>query len=248
MNFPAGWQKKASLTTLPGQFCCAKQRPRIKDAITEFFLNGYPIHLLARKVKLICESPRHAALCPHNIEIEFGLNDFKRVYLALNESVTRRPNMTNELKVWAQRMLYQDPGTVLNVLKDLPSTRIAVADVVNEQLRTGDNGYVPIGIVFSLVESCHISLDVIDATFIDQTRYVIGPGVSWPTPEDAAAYAALKTWSLYLDNQLPFGQVCNVCQSRIKHVVLSLCYEEYSSLPVLPKEIVAVVFEFLDSA
>ena len=246
MNFPAGWQKKASLTTLPGQFCCHKQRPRIQEAISDFFLNGHPIHLLARKVKLICESPRHAALCPHDIEIEFSFDDFKRVFLALEESGAHRPNMTQELCVWARRMLYQDPGTVLAVIKDLPSTRRAIASVVKEQLKAGGDIFVPIGVVFSLIQTCHLSLDLINLNFLEHTRYVIGPGVSWPTPEDAAAYADLKTWLLYLESRIPFGQVSCVCRSRIKTTVLSLCYDDYSSLPVLPKEIVAVIFKFLD--
>ena len=242
MNYPEKWRTKTALTALPGEFC-VDNKPCIEAAITRYFEQGHPLHILARRVKLICESCSHAAMCPHSIEIEFSADDFKRVYQAVSAHALRRPNIDAEVALWARRSMLRAPEKVLRVVIDLPQTRKAIADY---ESRYDGLKSTPLSIIFELVRSCHISLDVIDAAFIRGAEHVIGHHRrAHPTLQDAAAYEDMNTWVLYLEDKLPFSQLCDVCKTRIKTTVASLCYEQYSSLPPLPTEIARMIFSFM---
>lgn len=246
MNYPVGWQRDASLTALPGNFCI-DCRTEINETIDKFFKCGHPLHILARKVRLICESDHHATMCPHNIEVQFKFEDFKRVLSALTESGAHRPRIDQELGLWAQRMIHQDPSMVLRALREFPVTRKAIASVVKELVESvTSQNVVPIGVSFFLVERFMLKLDVITDAYLARSRHVVGPASPWPAPYDAAAYASMKTWLLYLEGKLCFRELCKVCKRRVKTVVLCLGYESYSSLPVLPLEIIGNIFFALE--
>lgn len=242
MNYPEEWSTKTALTALPGHFC-VDNRPCIEAAVTQYFTQGHPLHILSRRVKLICESCSHAAMCPHSIEIEFSADDFKRVYNAVSAHAVHRPNIDNEVALWARRSMKSSPEKVLRVVIDLPQTRKAIA---KNELEYDGLKSVPLSIIFELVRSCHISLDVIDAAFIEGAEHVIGRyRRAHPTLQDAAAYENMNTWVLYLEDKLPFSQLCDVCKTRVKTTVASLCYEQFSSLPLLPTEIARMIFTFM---
>jgi hypothetical protein len=239
MNYPKGWSTKTALTALPGHFC-VDNKPCIEAGVTQYFTQGHPLHILSRRVKLICESCSHAAMCPHNIEIEFSADDFKHVYQAVSSH--GRPNIDNEVGLWARRSMLSAPEKVLRVVIDLPPTRKAIANYESEYKFKA----TPLSIIFELVRSCHISLDVIDAAFIEGAEHVIGRyRRAHPTLQDAAAYEDMNTWVLYLEDKLPFSQLCDVCKTRVKTTVASLCYEQFSSLPLLPTEIARMIFTFM---
>jgi len=246
MQYPDTWHRRTSLTALPGNFCVGHQTC-INSAITQFFVDGHPIHLLARQVRFVCTSQNHAHMCPNNLECSFTDADFKRVYKAVASLEQARPNLMLELEKYARRMIYQDPCMALRIMADVPQFRRAVANIIKNpvQYEVPRNDHVSLGIIFSQIAAGELSLDLIDDAFLDRTHLLLGNQLAWPTPIDVEAYAALKTWTLYLKNEVSFERLCSICKTRLRVTVAGLCYADFTSLPVLPSEIAKMVCNFL---
>ena len=244
MQYPDTWYRRTSLTALPGNFCAGNE-VCINSAITQFFVDGHPIHLLARQVRFVCTSQNHAFMCPNNLECSFTDADFKRVYKAVSSLKQARPNLMSELEAYARRMIYQDPFMALRIMTDVPNFRRAVANVIKNPDQAPRNCHVSLGIIFSQIAAGELSLDLIDDAFLNRTHLLLGNGLAWPTPIDVEAHAALKTWTLYLNKEVSFERLCNICKTRLRVTVASLCYSDFTSLPVLPSEIAKMVCNFL---
>ena len=245
MHYPIGRGRGATIQTLPAKFCRRKST-RIREAIDHFFVQGHPLYLLARKVRLVCESRRHCRLCPNDIVCSFSADDFIDIYRAIRARPSPRPNLDAEVTQWARRARTQSPTTVCRVIATFPETRSAVALALRAPrppviLKTG-----PVVLIYDLVASGHIDLGLVSEAWLNTARLahesLCGPDLTVAAIE---AFAGFGAWVRYLNGEAPLSSVPTPLRRRITVCAAFLCTPAFTSLPVIPPEVGAIILKFL---
>ena len=235
--YPSKWIRQSPLIALPGKFCCSGGT-NVRKATLDFFLEGHPLHLLTRKVCLVCDSETHSAVCPNNITCLFDDGDFEMVYEAIVSERSGRPNLNSELESWARRAIVCDPASVLRIMGRFPDIRPAVAAAIKRKRQLdGCLSGGPASIVYNLIGTGHISLDLISVAWINTAQQTLGPTVLWPGTKDIEAFAALGLWARYLEGSAMYTELTPCLRNQININIALLCTPSFTELPVLPPEI-----------
>jgi len=245
MYYPTESPQRTPLLAIPAVFC-RNQCVNIQEAVTAFFRQGHPLHLLTRQVRFVCESPSHARACPNNVVCAFTEDDFVRIYVAVCSERTPRPNLDVEVRQWARRTIVQDPAAVGRIMDMFPEIEPAVAAALQvkgpQHVRPTLYEYA-VQLVYRLVCSRHIDLSLVSATWLQKARSTFNrPRL---TADTVAAFGAFGTWVQYLDNTSRFREVPAALRSRVTVCIAFLCDPRFTTLPVLPYELGSIILAHL---
>ena len=240
--YPVRWIRQTPLTALPGKFCCGPNTD-VNKTITDYFLDGHPLNLLACRVCFVCDSDKHKAMCPNNVTCLFGENDFDMVYSAIKSSGVQRPNLQSELESWARRALNRNAGALLRLMNKFPELCTAVASAVTRKRRAdGSLAQGPVSVIYSLICSGHIPLDLISLNWVASIQQ--DPLITnfLPTSAEIGALCAFNTWGLYLEGRSKFKELPKPFRIQIATMIAFLCTASLTSLPVLPSELGNIIY------
>ena len=234
MYYPTEGPQRAPLLAIPATFC-THRCIHVRQAIVDFFLCGHPLHLLTRQVRFVCESPRHAYVCPNNVVCEFTEDDFVRVYTAVCAQNHPRPNLESELRQWARRAIAQDPAAVGRILDMFPEIESAAAAALQLRGQRQELSLRAVELVYRLVCARQIDLSLVSAAWLQSARSMYNrPGLTAGAVE---AFGAFGTWVRYLNSTSRFSEVPIPLQNRVAACIALLCTPRFTSLPVLPPEL-----------